>query len=360
MSLLGNIVGHAAATAGRAYDYATPGAGTSSLTNVGRAVYDPNVVLSNPTGIFTRAPAFTPVAQPSAPTDQGGTSDYSLDTASAPASVTRVENADPYYAAQIARINTQLGQLDPQLNVGKQNVLDSYNTAYNDLSGQQGRATRDYNTTRGNTISDEQAAKQNIDTGVRTTTNALQRLFGAAGSGRSSASLVAAPFAAARQGSQQRTQVNNQYGRNLQSLDTGYGDAQNQFATGFNDIGHQRDTQLNSLQSSINTNRAKLLDTLASLTGQRAQAGGQTIAQATSAAQPFANQADALYGGLADLSRQYQNPVVQAAPVAYKPPELGSYNYDQTAAPTTQDPFAGDISPYYSTLFGKDRRGVGA
>lgn len=41
-----NPIGKVAATAGRAYDYATPGAGTSRVTSIGRAISDPNVVYS--------------------------------------------------------------------------------------------------------------------------------------------------------------------------------------------------------------------------------------------------------------------------------------------------------------------------
>lgn len=39
-----DLAGGAARTVGRAYDYATPGAGTSTLTQAGRAINDPNVV----------------------------------------------------------------------------------------------------------------------------------------------------------------------------------------------------------------------------------------------------------------------------------------------------------------------------
>lgn len=41
-----DLAGGAARTVGRAYDYATPGAGTSTLTNAGRAINDPNQVFA--------------------------------------------------------------------------------------------------------------------------------------------------------------------------------------------------------------------------------------------------------------------------------------------------------------------------
>lgn len=69
-----NPIGHVAAAAGRSIDYLTPGAGTGRLTNVGRAIKDPNLVLSNPGGIFTRSPAFTPAVRP---TTRGATTSAS-------------------------------------------------------------------------------------------------------------------------------------------------------------------------------------------------------------------------------------------------------------------------------------------
>src|SRR3990167_2703893 len=62
-----NPIGHVAAAAGRSIDYLTPGAGTGRLTNVGRAIKDPNLVLSNPGGVFTRSPAFTPAVRGTSP-----------------------------------------------------------------------------------------------------------------------------------------------------------------------------------------------------------------------------------------------------------------------------------------------------
>lgn len=266
--------------------------------------------------------------------------------------------AAAFYDDQLRRGQQQIDLLDPQFNVGRDNILNSYTSARNDLTGQQARATRDYTTNRGNTISDQEAAKQQIDTGVRQNTTAIQRLLGRAGSGNSSAAQVAAPFAAGRAGSQQRSQVQQQYGRNLQALDTNYGDTQNQFTSAFGDLDRQRDTNVNQLQAKTNETRSRLLETLASLSAQKGQAQGQTYQQARSAAQPFLSQADALYGQAADLGRQYANPVIQAAPVTYQAPTLDAYNYDRVAPASSDSPaYADQINPY-GFLFGRDRRGA--
>lgn len=45
---VGNVVGPALVGAGTAYDYLTPGTGTSKATNTGKAITNPNVTYSNP------------------------------------------------------------------------------------------------------------------------------------------------------------------------------------------------------------------------------------------------------------------------------------------------------------------------
>src|SRR4051794_416975 len=61
-------VGQAARTVGRTYDYLTPGAGTSTLTNAGRSISDPNAVYTGGFGgLLNGKSDFTPVAHTSSP-----------------------------------------------------------------------------------------------------------------------------------------------------------------------------------------------------------------------------------------------------------------------------------------------------
>lgn len=362
MSLLGNVVGHGIAGVGRSIDYLTPGAGAGRLTNVGRAVYDPNMVLSNPAGIISRAPAFTPVINGGA---GGHTLPATTDRPSGPfdtpytgagGASTVDPQAEAYYGDQIGLLKQQLGGLDPQYNVGRDNIQNAYNSQYNQLNDAKARNERDYTTSRGQTIQDQQTAKQNIDTGVRQNTNALQRLLGRSGSGNSSAAQVLAPYAAGRAGSQQRSQVQQQYGRNLQALDTNWQDTLGQYTNSFSDLDRQRFTQMNDLERSVNDTRSNLQTTLAGLATQQAQARGQNYAQARTAGQPYLNEVQALQSRIADLSRQYQNPVLQAAPVNYAAPSLGSYNTDRPAIQTPDQPAYQDQVNPYGFLFGDKRR----
>lgn len=379
MSLLSSIAHYAGQPVGWGAEAAgalIPGQTGDRLSGIGSAITNPNVVLSNPGGILQSPvaangqtaqsnPTFTTVNRPTS-TPAGGSPSGTNQSLSPGGNVLGANGfgSDPqasqYYGDQIGRVNAQLGFLDPQLGVGKQNILDAYNSGLNTLNTGEARASRDYNTNRTNTISDQQTAKQNIDTGVRQQTTALQRLLGRAGSGNSSAAYDLAPFAAARAGSQQRQQVQDKYGRNLSALDTNYNDYETDVGNSRNDLGRQRDTQTNALIAGTNQTRAQLLDTLAGLTTQQGQAQGQSYTQARSAAAPYESQINDLLSRVAGLSQQYASPVIAANPTVYNAPSLQSYDYGSTGAPTApgadQPVYADQVTPYSLLGFGKKQQ----
>ena len=62
------------------------------------------------------------------------------------AAATSAQNAQnaAYYDQQIGNVNSGMGRLDNQATIGHQNVLDSYNNAYNTLLGQKQSADTSY------------------------------------------------------------------------------------------------------------------------------------------------------------------------------------------------------------------------
>lgn len=265
-------------------------------------------------------------------------------------------DAVTYYNDQIGQLNNQIAQLDPQLQVGEGNINNAFDQQNKQLALNESQAQRDYNTNRTNTLTDRQTAVNSANTSVRDNLGALLRMLGIAGSGNSSASSVLAPYAAARQGNQQVGQINQTAERNLSALDTNWGDYEQNLGISRADLANQRANQLNSLQAGINQTRAQLLDTLAGLITAKGQAGGQSYTAASAAGQPYVSKANSLMGTIADLSRQAENPVLQAAPVAYTPPALSSYDFSQVGPATadTTTGFTDQVTPY-QLLFGNPR-----
>lgn len=281
--------------------------------------------------------------------DGGGT--YSGGTASAPA-------YDPQqlavYDQAIGQANLSVGRLDNQQNIGQQNINDSYNSSLNKLLSSKALADRDYNDTKLQSTQDNVTAKSNIDFATGRRANSLQRLLGAKGAGSSSASRTAAPYAAALEGSQQRRQVSDAFGRNMGSLDKEYGDFNTNYQSSNTELGEQKGRNERELQSTILEKRNGLLQTLAQLQGQRASLMGGS---AVGSAQPYLDQINSNNSTIDSLGNQFANRVNVQAPT-YAAPELAKYNYDRSAAPQFggSSALTENISPYLSLLLGQRKK----
>lgn len=377
MSLLGNVVGHAAATVGRAYDYATPGSGTSALTNAGRAVYDPNVVLSNPSGIFTKSPAFTPALQPNSQPSSGGSNpqqssnpDKVLGDSTTVASNAYGGYATPadYQAAQDALMqinqgltgaNDSLGRLDSQKQVGLGNIDKSYQDAYNKLLGTQQLATRDYTTNRNGQLNDYLAAKDQNGTVARNWLDNARRTLGSQGAGGGSAARygIVNDANGMLQGSNAATTNTNN--KNIIALDTANGDNQNKFKNAFGDLASQRQTNKNDLTSKIESQRQSLLNTIAQLTGQKTIANGGDYKAALAAANPYLSQIPSIQDKIDALAA---TPAITPQAVQLTAPTLQQYNWAQPQAPIQpqQDPTLQDnnVVPVVNPDDQKNRNGL--
>jgi len=282
-------------------------------------------------------------------------------TAPSPSSSSYVDpTVAALYSSKIADVNNQIGALDPQLQAGKQNIQGGYNQALYNENLANDQATRDYNTAKQTSTQGALTAKNNIDSGVRQNTNALQRLLGLAGSGNSSASEVLAPYAASRAGDVQRQGVQTSFGQNQQALDTNYGDTQQKHQQNLGDLSTQEQNNLQDLQTGINTTRSSLLSSLASLTGQQAQAAGKTPTDIVAAEQPLLDQISNIIKSNAATGAKATNPVYNTTPTAFTAPNLSSYDVGSTGAPSASLPAGTNVSstPYLAQLLGtKDKNG---
>ena len=260
-------------------------------------------------------------------------------------------------AYQQAIGNTQAGinRLPSQLNSGNGAIDASYQNALNQLLLGKNQANRNYDTTKQQTATDYVGAKNTIGANAGSSLNGLLRLLGARGAGGGSAYNQVAPGAVAREASLQRQDVGNTFGKNNQALDTNWND----YLTGYNNqvsgAGNQRDQQKQTLQGQIDTNKASLLQSLAQLQGQYSAATG---GNATAAAQPYLDQANALL----DQSSNYTSSPISYQTQAYSAPSLSNYTVNPNATPTFQgQPAANDYySPYLAALLGKKQQTVAA
>jgi hypothetical protein len=235
-----------------------------------------------------------------------------------------------YWADQLGNVDSQLGRLGKQEQVGQKNIDSSYNSAYGRLVGDKNVTQRDYTTKKTQTTQDNITAKTGIDSSVRNRNTSLQRMLGARGAGNSSAAQILAPYAAAMEGNKQRTAVNTAFGRNIQGLDTAWGDYEQDWNTSAEDLKKQRDGQINQLRSGIASTRAGLLEQKANAEVQRRQAGGETYIQARAARTPYLSRINQLMSQIDSLGI---NPTFTPKTAAYRAPDLASYTYERGGAP---------------------------
>jgi hypothetical protein len=264
---------------------------------------------------------------------------------------------DPATLAQydqgIGNTQAALGRLGDQFNSGNSQIDASYQNAINQLLLGKNQANTAYDTNKHQTATDYVSSKNTIGANAGSSLNGLQRLLGSRGAGGGSAATIAAPGAVTRQATIQRGQASNTFGANNQALDTNW----NNYLTGYNNevssAGNQRDTQRQQLQQSVDNNRATLLQTLASLSGQRSAAQGGNGA---ASAQPYLDQANSVLDHLANYNVSPINYQTQA----YQAPDLAQYIVNPNATPTFQgEAQTSDYtSPYLAALLGKKQQSL--
>lgn len=281
------------------------------------------------------------------------TNDWAAQQAAAQARANAQAAAE--YDQSINNTQQAINRLGAQLNSGYSGIDSSYQNAINQLNAGKDIANRNYGENTQTTKTNYVGGKNTIGANAGSTLNSLQRLLGSRGAGGSSTALISAPGAVARQATIQRTDLGNTFGDNIKKLDQNWNDYLYGYNTQVKGAGTQRENQRGELSRSIEGNRAALLQTLAQLSGQRAQAAG---GNARSASQPYLDQANNVLNSIANYTVK---PIDYTAPT-YKAPDLSKYIVNPNAAPTIEGQQASNdyTSPYLAGLLGKKQTNTAA
>jgi hypothetical protein len=257
-------------------------------------------------------------------------------------------NAMALYDQGIGQTQSALERLLSQENVGRGNIQGDWQTARNTLNTQKARTQDTYNQSKVDTTKENIRSKSDIDFATGRQANQLQRLLGARGAGSSSAARVAAPYAAALQGTQQRDQVNEAFAGNMAGLDKSWNLYNEDWNGSVADVDTQKRRNEDALTSDILGKRSSLLQTLANLQSQKASAAGGNGA---ASAQPYLDQVNGIENQIAGLGSKYQGAVAAKNPT-YAAPDLAKYEYDKAAGPkfNNESALTDTISPYLTLL----------
>ena len=386
MAWYGKVVGGIATGLGTAQDYLTPGSGSGTLTDVGRAMYSDQSTLAYPGAInpFARGSAFKYTPSTSSTTAPSSVSQYRNDavptTYDQSGNYTQDQSYDSQAASDAAeraatlfgidtginQANDALGRLDRQAQTGYDNIGREYQDAYNRL------------------MAGKTAAKDQFDRGVVDQTNSYlakrnqnnqqaanwlmgaQRQLGSVGAGGGSAARYALPYEAQTQAAQQNSAAQATNNQNIGALTANWNKADTDFRNAEGDLQRQREQGTNDYRSRIESQRAELLNTLGTLQGQRAIANGGDFRAAQAAANPYTSRIGAILGNIDGLAA---TPAVREQQVSVGRPDLSQYNFSRPeAAPAPlQDVSIGNgvapvvteddrTNPLIAALFGLDQR----
>lgn len=251
------------------------------------------------------------------------------------------------YGQSINNTQSAIDRLPGQVSSGNSAIDASFQNALNQLLLSKNRGQTAYGSSKLAAGNDYVGAKNTIGSNAGATLTGIQRLLGSRGAGGGSAATLGAPGIVTRNATLQRGDASKTFGENSQALDTNWNNFLTDYTNEVSSAGNQRDQQKQSLQQTSDTNRATLLQSLASLVSQRDQAnGGNGVA----ASQPYLDNANALL----DRTANYTTTPIDYKTGAYVAPTAASYSTSPTTPTYNGSSPANDyFSPFLASLLGK-------
>lgn len=288
-----------------------------------------------------------------APTDVysgGGGSGSSYGGGSAPV----VSQADlAYLDDQENRLRSQDASANRAQDTGLAQLVDSYLREKSKANENQSRALQDFATKREDTTRGKDQAINKVDTSARTLAEGLRRKIGMASGANSSAYKFAAPQAVAKQASDQRGEVVENYGVNFRNLDTGEKRVKSDFETLLQDLEEQRNTREREFRSGILERKNAITNSLSEVARQRALAQGGGYDQVRNALAPYTAQIDSRQGEINSLFDRYRTPFA-VKEIDTKTPDLRDYTVDRATINANSQQGTDPNSPYGQLLRKED------
>jgi hypothetical protein len=227
-------------------------------------------------------------------------------------------------ADQESLLNQLLGRSGTLLNQGLTQIGDDYNHELSSANTQRSRALEDFQTKQTQTELAKNTALDRTDTNARTLANSIRQRIGQASGSGSSAYQIVAPQAIAREASQNRQGVQENYAQNFQALDTAKKRAGQDFDSQLSDLTAQKQQKEKGLQEGILTQEQGAYGSLADIARQRAALQGGGVGAIRAASAPYQAQVSQRQAAIDNLFNQYRTPYT-VKPVNVQAPNLSDY-----------------------------------
>lgn len=334
------------------------GQGSMEYTGQGGTYFNA-VDLDNPTSGGASLYAKNQIADPNVPA-ANNTANSVVNTATRGASGSGISAAEQalknrmigIYDRQIGDINSNIDSLNSQL----QNKLDALKGEYNQYKNEQQSA---YNSAKNDYDNSTKQNQQNLQTNRNDITNrassglrGLLRVLGAMGAGGGSVARYEAPSMVTKQANQEYSNAGRTYAQNQSSLDTDWGNYNNEFENDKKKLEDWYSGQIKAKKQENEERKQSLLADLVTAFGNRAQYGGD-----------YGNNINDAYNRIA-ASRNQINELGKYTPAnytgvtaVYKTPDLASYNANNTNLTTAvTDSNTSASAPLLTALRGLNKK----
>jgi hypothetical protein len=234
-----------------------------------------------------------------------------------------------YLDSQDASLRDQLTRAQTGLDQGLTQIGDSFNEATGRNSQDKNNADTGFNTNRTNTTQDKLKSIDTLNTNARTLADSVRRMIGLASGQNSSAYQIEAPGAIARDTTGKRTDVNDTYKRNYDSIDTAQSGTDLKFDRAAEDLLNQRKQKEQGLRSGILQQQNDIQSQIGQDALTRAEINGGSYSGTSAALKPIQDSITARQNAIDALFSQYRTPYAapDTTPVAA--------NLDTYQTPTT-------------------------
>lgn len=263
--------------------------------------------------------------------------------------------ASDYNPADLAYLEDARARLQRQLESaakakanGLTQLKDTYNQEVSGANTDRSRALEDFSLKREDTTRAKDQALTEVDTNARTLAESLRRRIGMASGSGSSAYQVTAPGAVARDASQQRTGVVENYGVNFRNLGQAETRAKSDFEKYLDQLSSQYKQRQSDFLANVYDQQSGIDESLAEVARQEALLKGGGYDQVKQAMSPYTSRIDSRQSAIDNLFEKYRTPY-SVEKVKVQTPTLRDYTTDTTGIEQAQQ--QGDqYAPYLLPL----------
>lgn len=248
-----------------------------------------------------------------------------------------------YLDSQQGRLQSQLGRTDTTLANALKAVIENYEKELSGANQTRSRNLEDFDTKT--QISEQGRGRElgKVDTSARMLADSLRQRLGLASGSGSSAYQITAPNAVARQASEQRGDVLQDYSANFKALDTDKRRSEEDFTGLLSELDKQKTAREGGVRGDIEEQRNQIRDNMGRVAGERAKVLGGGYNNVRSAMAPYeaqVAQGESLIDSIFDkYAAKYD-----VKPMQVNNTQLRDYAVDKTAVRDQQA--TGSTDPY--------------